>query len=71
MKGHDDLCPTPNPGVLDTKNCTYCNLIEKVKDYYKDKKNFGNDKTYDEGYANGWNAAIAKLQEMNGVQNGR
>jgi hypothetical protein len=42
-------------------------LIENVRDYYKDKKTHGKDKTYDDGYADGWNAAIAKLQEMSGV----
>ena len=67
MKGHDGHCPTPNPHLVDRENCAYCNLIENVRDYYKDKKAQGKDKTYDEGYADGWNAAIAKLQEMSGV----
>ena len=38
MKGHDGHCPTPNPHLVDRKNCAYCNLIENVRDYYKDKK---------------------------------
>ena len=67
MKGHDGQCPTPNPHLIDRKNCAYCNLIEKVREHYKDKKSHGKDKTYDEGFSDGWNAAIAKLQELNGV----
>jgi hypothetical protein len=42
-------------------------LIDSVRDHYKDKKSHGKDKTYDEGFSDGWNSAIAKLQELNGV----
>jgi len=62
MKGHDGLCPTPNPQMFDRKHCAYCNLIEVVKDHYK-HKNKGEDKTYDDGYQDGIQAAISRLQE--------
>ena len=68
MKGHDGLCPTPNPHIVERKHCAYCNLIDSVRDHYKDKKAHGKDKTYDEGFSDGWTSAIAKLQELNGVQ---
>ena len=63
MKGHDELCPTPNPQLVDRKNCAYCNLIVVVRDHYKEKRDRGADKTYADGYGDGWSAAIAKLQE--------
>lgn len=66
MKGHDGLCPTPNPQLIDRKHCAYCNLIEKVRDHYKDKKAHGKDKTYEQGYHDGWEDAIKKLQELSG-----
>lgn len=63
MKGHDGLCPTPNPGLIDRKHCAYCNLIEVVKDHYKSKgKSEG--KTYEDGFHDGYQEAIKKLQEM-------
>jgi hypothetical protein len=62
MKGHDGLCPTPNPHIKDRDNCAYCNLIEVVKDYYRQKGK--GSKTYEEGYHDGWKAAIDKLKEL-------
>lgn len=62
MKGHDGLCPTPNPHLKDRKHCAYCNLIDEVKDHYKSKgKSEG--KTYDDGFQDGFQAAISRLQE--------
>ncbi len=63
MKGHDGLCPTPNPHMFDRKNCAYCNLIEVVKDHYKGR-NKGDSKTYEDGFHDGYQDAINKLQEM-------
>ncbi len=67
MKGHDGLCPTPNPSLINRKNCAYCNLIDSVREYYNDKKSHGKGKTYDQGYEDGWEAAIEKLKELKGV----
>jgi hypothetical protein len=67
MKGHDGLCPTPNPHLFERKNCAYCNLIDAVREYYNGKKGKGNDKTYQEGFNDGWEAAIDKLKELKGV----
>lgn len=63
MKGHDGLCPTPNPHLIDRKHCAYCNLIEVVKEHYQSKKKT-DGKTYEDGYHDGWNAAILRLQEV-------
>lgn len=62
MKGHDGLCPTPNPQMFDRKHCAYCNLIDKVRDHYREKGK--GSKTYEEGYHDGWTAAIDKLKEL-------
>lgn len=67
MKGHDGLCPTPNAHLFDRKHCAYCNLIETVRDHYNSKKNKGKEKSYDEGFNDGWQAAIEKLTELRGV----
>ena len=61
MKGHDGLCPSPNPQLVDRKHCAYCNLIDHVKDHYKAKKGTMGDKTYEQGYEEGYQAAINKL----------
>lgn len=61
MKGHDGLCPTPNPHLIERKHCVYCNLIETVRNHYKEKGK--GSKTYEEGYHDGFNAAIEKLKE--------
>jgi hypothetical protein len=37
MKGHDGLCPTPNPHLIERQHCAYCHLIERVKEHYKSK----------------------------------
>ena len=50
MKGHDGLCPSPNPHLIEPKNCAYCNLIKSVKEHYKEKGKGG--KTYEEGFNN-------------------
>ena len=63
MKGHDGLCPTPNPHLIEQKNCAYCNLIKDIKEHYK-KGSKGNGKTYEEGFRDGFNSAITKLQEL-------
>ncbi len=63
MKGHDGLCPTPNPHLIEPKNCAYCNLIKDIKEHYK-KGSKGNGKTYEEGFRDGFNSAITKLQEL-------
>ena len=63
MKGHDGLCPTPNPQLVEPKNCAYCNLIKDIKEHYK-KGSKGNGKTYEEGFRDGFNSAITKLQEL-------
>lgn len=62
MKGHDGLCPSPNPHLVERKYCAYCNLIETVRNYYKEKGK--GSKTYEEGYHDGWSAAIDKLKEL-------
>jgi hypothetical protein len=62
MKGHDGLCPSPNPHLIEPKNCAYCNLIKSVREHYKEKGKGG--KTYEEGFNNGWAAAIDKLKEL-------
>ena len=62
MNGHDALCPTPNPHLKERKYCTYCNLIDRVREYQKEKGKGG--RTYEEGYSNGWQAAIDKLKEL-------
>ena len=62
MKGHDGLCPTPNRNLFDRKHCAYCNLIDVVRDHYKEKGK--GSKTYEEGYNDGWQAAIDKLKEL-------
>ena len=62
MKGHDGLCPTPNPQMRDRKHCAYCNIIDKVREHYKEKGK--GSKTYEEGYNDGWAAAIEKLKEL-------
>lgn len=62
MKGHDGLCPTPNPHLIEPKNCAYCNLIKVVKDHYK-KGNKNDSKTYDDGFRDGLDFAVKKLQE--------
>lgn len=62
MKGHDGLCPSPNPHLIDKKNCAYCNLIDNVRSHYKEKGK--GSKTYEEGYSDGWAAAIEKLREL-------
>lgn len=62
MKGHDGLCPTPNPHLKERKYCAYCNLIDIVRDHYKQKGK--GSKTYEEGYHDGWAAAIDKLKEL-------
>jgi hypothetical protein len=63
MKGHDGLCPTPNPHLMDRKHCAYCNLLEVAKDHYKTKgKSEG--KTYEDGFHDGYQEAIRKLQEL-------
>jgi len=67
MKGHDGLCPTPNPQLIERKHCSYCNLIEDVREHYNSKKNKGKEKSYDEGFHDGWQAAIEKLTELKGV----
>jgi hypothetical protein len=61
MKGHDGLCPSPNPQLVDRKYCAYCNLIDVVKDHYQGKKGLSKDKTYEHGYEEGYQAAINKL----------
>ncbi len=66
MKGHDGLCPSPNPQLVERKNCAYCNLITVVRDHQKEKKGHGTDKTYSDGYNDGVAAAIKKLQEVGG-----
>ena len=40
----------------------YCNLIKSVREHYKEKGKGG--KTYEEGFNNGWAAAIDKLKEL-------
>jgi hypothetical protein len=60
MKGHDGLCPSPNPGLVDRKNCTYCNLIQQVKEHYKSKTGGG---TYEDGVRDGFAEAIKRLQD--------
>ena len=62
MKGHDGLCPSPNPHLINKKNCAYCNLINAVREHYKEKGK--GSKTYEEGYSDGWAAAIEKLREL-------
>ena len=65
IKGHDGLCPTPNPHLITRQHCAYCNLIEVVKDHYRSKgKSEG--KTYDDGYQDGFAAAINTLQQAVG-----
>ena len=36
MKGHDGLCPSPNPQLIKKENCTYCKIIEDTKQHYQD-----------------------------------
>jgi len=67
MKGHDGLCPTPNPQLIERKYCAYCNLIENVREHYNSKKSKGKERSYDEGFHDGWQAAIEKLTELKGV----
>lgn len=62
MKGHDGMCPTPNPQLIDAKHCAYCNIIANVKEHYREKGK--GSKTYEEGYSDGWKAAIDKLKEL-------
>jgi len=62
MKGHDGLCPTPNPTIFERRHCAYCNLIDKVREHYKEKGK--GSKTHEEGYHDGWAAAIDKLKEL-------
>lgn len=62
MKGHDALCPTAFPHLKDRKHCAYCNLIETVRADYK-TRHPKNGKSFEEGYTQGFAAAIAKLQE--------
>ncbi len=56
------MCPTPNPHLKDRKHCAYCNLIDDVRNHYKEKGK--GSKTYEEGYHDGWSAAIDKLREL-------
>ena len=65
MKGHDGLCPSPNPQLVDRKHCAYCNLIEVVKDHYKTKGK-GEGKTYEDGYHDGQMDLLTKMQEAAG-----
>jgi hypothetical protein len=60
VKGHDGLCPSPNPHLIDRKHCAYCNLIETVKEHYKSKTGGG---TYEDGVRDGFADAIRKLTE--------
>ena len=48
--------------MFERKNCAYCNLIDKVRDHYREKGK--GSKTYEEGYHDGWTAAIDKLKEL-------
>lgn len=48
--------------MFDRKHCAYCNLIDKVRDHYREKGK--GSKTYEEGYHDGWTAAIDKLKEL-------
>jgi hypothetical protein len=65
MKGHDGLCPSPNPALIDRKNCAYCNLIEKTRNHYKTKgKSEG--KTYEDGWHDGQAELLRKMQEAAG-----
>ena len=66
MKGHDGLCPTPNPHLIERQHCAYCHLIERVKEHYKSKGK-SEHKTYDDGYQEGWSGAIKALQQMDGL----
>jgi hypothetical protein len=65
MKGHDGLCPTPNPHLIDRQHCAYCNLIERVKEHFKSKGKTEH-KTYEDGYQDGLAAAISTLQQAAG-----
>ena len=58
VKGHDGLCPSPNPHLIDRKHCAYCNLIESVKQHYRTK----GGGAYEDGRRDGWNAAIEALR---------
>jgi hypothetical protein len=40
----------------------YCNIIQEVSNHYKEKGKGG--KTYEQGYHDGWAAAIDKLKEL-------
>ena len=66
IKGHDGLCPTPNPHLIERQHCAYCHLIERVKEHYKSKGK-SEHKTYDDGYQEGWSGAIKALQQMDGL----
>lgn len=63
MKGHDALCPTGFPHLKDRAHCAYCNLIETVRADYKARHPKNGGKAFDEGFAQGYAAAIHKLQE--------
>lgn len=67
MKGHDGLCPSPNPQLIKKENCTYCRIIDDVKNHYQNKKTHNKEKTYDHGFTDGWDAAIDKLQQLKGL----
>lgn len=64
MKGHDAMCPSGHPHLIDRKHCAYCNLIKVVRDSSRTGKSGDGDvKTYEQGFEDGFHAAIVRLQE--------